>query len=164
MPLSTDVNLPRNHTAIYPQRCIRCGDDSVAKTIRLWTHTLGWWTWALWVLGVGFRTDVPVCSRCGWKIRFQKIGGVVLTMLIAAAFLTFAWPYIRDVVPRPFSKWAALIGIFLCLGPYFLWEIIFPPAIDVTAYSESVDYEFRDAEYAMEFAELNDEAEWVKVS
>ena len=26
--------------------------------------------------------------------------------------------------------------------PYFLWEVIFPPAIDITAFKDRVDYEF----------------------
>ena len=35
---------------------------------------------------------------------------------------------------------------------------------NVTACSDSVDYEFRDEDLAFEFAQLNDDAEWVKVS
>ena len=52
----------------------------------------------------------------------------------------------------------------VCLAPYILWEIFFPPAIDITAYSESIDYEFRDSDYAFDFAELNDDAEWVRIN
>jgi hypothetical protein len=43
-----------------------------------------------------------------------------------------------------------------CASPLILWHLIFPPPIDVTAYSQSVVYDFRDAEYAQEFAALND--------
>ena len=34
-------------------------------------------------------------------------------------------------------------------------KTIFPTPIDLTAFSESVDYEFRNADYAAEFASLN---------
>ena len=54
--------------------------------------------------------------------------------------------------------------ILVCLAPYILWEMFFPPAIDITAYSESIDYEFRDPDYAFDFAELNDDAEWVRIN
>ena len=163
MPLSTDVNLPRNHIALYPSRCVRCGDDPAGTTIRLWTHTLGWWTWALWMFGRGFTTNVPACAGCCWRIRFQRVGRVIVTLAIAAGFMFFVWPYVDDLVARPIRKWVAMALILVCMAPHILWEILFPPSIDITAYSESVDYEFRDREYAYEFAALNDDAEWVKI-
>ena len=41
-------------------------------------------------------------------------------------------------------------GSVVRLGAYL------PAPIDLTAYSDTVDYEFRDADYAQEFAELNE--------
>ena len=55
----------------------------------------------------------------------------------------------------------------LALGsllPYFLYESLNPHPLDITAHSDSVDYEFRDAGMAYEFAELNQDADWVKLS
>ena len=54
--------------------------------------------------------------------------------------------------------------ILLCSAPYFLWEVFFPPTIDITAFKDSVDYEFADEDYAHDFAMLNGEAEWVDVT
>jgi hypothetical protein len=34
--------------------------------------------------------------------------------------------------------------------------LVFPPPVDLTAYFDTVLYEFRDQEYAEEFAELNE--------
>lgn len=163
MPLSTDVNLPRKHAAKFPSRCVRCGTDPADGIVRLWTHTIGWWTWVFWVLGRGFTTHVPACAGCSWRIRFQRVGSFVITLAVAALFLFLAWPYLNDLVARPLRKWVAMALMLVCLCPYFLWEVFFPPSIDITAYSESVDYEFRDADYAYEFAELNGDAEWVKI-
>lgn len=87
----------------------------------------------------------------------------MITLAVAALFLFLAWPYLNDLVARPLRKWVAMALMLVCLCPYFLWEVFFPPSIDITAYSESVDYEFRDADYAYEFAELNGDAEWVKI-
>jgi hypothetical protein len=39
--------------------------------------------------------------------------------------------------------------------PWFAWELVFPPPFDLTVYSDTIDYEFRDQDYAEEFADLN---------
>ncbi len=74
------------------------------------------------------------------------------------------WPHVEDLVARPVRKWVAVAMMIVCVSPWFIWELLFPPSIDITAYSKSVDYEFKDPEYADEFVELNSDAEWVKVS
>ena len=57
-----------------------------------------------------------------------------------------------------------MMGLGLvCLAPYLLFRVFFPHSFDVTAYSASVDYEFRDEELASEFAMLNLNAEWIKI-
>ena len=55
----------------------------------------------------------------------------------------------------PLKKWLAMGLALACLAPVFLWEALRPAAIDLTAYADSVDYEFRDADYAHEFAALD---------
>jgi len=45
----------------------------------------------------------------------------------------------------------------LCCTPVILWDTFLPPVVELTAFSKTVDYEFRDHEYAYEFADLNDE-------
>lgn len=94
----------------------------------------------------------------------QRVGGLLVAFTIAGLFLAFVWPHIDDFIPRALRKWVAVLLILICLLPYVLWETFWPPSIDITAFSNSVDYEFRDAEYAYEFAELNEDAEWVKIS
>jgi hypothetical protein len=82
---------------------------------------------------------------------------------LAIVVVFFIWPHIDSHVPRMLRRWAGTAFALLCLLPYFCWEAIFPPRFDVTAYSESVDYEFADSRYAEEFAELNTNAAWVKI-
>ena len=163
MPLSTDVNLPRTHRAEYPERCVRCGDDPEGKTIRIWTHTIGWWTYLLWVFGKGFTTHPPVCDACGLRFRAQRWGGFLAPILIALLVMVFIWPLLDRNLFLEFRKWIIMGVILLCSAPYFLWEVFFPPAIDITAFKDSVDYEFADEDYAHDFAMLNVEAEWVDV-
>ncbi len=87
----------------------------------------------------------------------------MLSITIAAVFMLFVWPHVDDFVARPVRRWVAMGLILICLAPYLVWETFFPPSIDITAFSESVDYEFRDSAYAHEFAELNRDAEWIKI-
>lgn len=163
MPLSTDVNLPRNHTARFPAACVRCGDDPAGASVRLWTHSVGWWTWVFWSFGRAFSTRVPACKSCGWRIRIQRVSGLAITIVVAFVFLAFLWPQLDGFVARPFRKWAGMGLVLVSLAPYLLWETIFPPPIDITAYSDNVDYEFKDPKYASHFAKLNKDAAWVRI-
>lgn len=164
MVTSTDVNLPRAHPAVYPKRCVRCGGDHQGHNIRLWTHTIGWWTVVFWMFGQGFTTRPPACRKCALPIRIHRIGGTVLGLMVAVLFMIFVWPQLDDFVARSLRKWVALGLVMVCFSPYLLWESIFPPAIDITAFKDSVDYEFRDEDFAHEFAELNRHAKWVEIS
>ena len=76
-----------------------------------------------------------------------------MVALALAAIFTIA-PFFDDV-PKPFRKWLVVGAVIAVLVPWFLWETFFPPPIDLTAYSDTVDYEFRDRIYAEEFAALN---------
>ncbi len=120
MALPTEVNLPRAHTARYPDRCVRCEGTTDGHTTRLRTHTIGWWTAVLWAFGQGFTTQVPTCRSCGWKIRVQRMGGILLTLTLAALFMIFLWPHIDDFVAKAWRKWVALGLILFCLTPYFV--------------------------------------------
>ena len=84
-------------------------------------------------------------------------------ILIGFAFMFLVWPYIGDWFAPAIQKWVAMGMMLICILPLIIWEVVFPPSIDITAYSKSVDYEFRDSGYAEEFAELNQDAEWVKI-
>ena len=164
MPLSTDVSLPREHVARYPERCVRCGMDNEGNYLRIWTHTLGWWTYLFWAFGKGFTTSPPVCRDCVWRVRLQRNGGFILIIINAVAVMFFIWPRLNEIVIAELRKWVAMGLILLCSTPYFLWEVIFPPPIDITAYKDSVDYEFADARYAEDFADLNNDADWIEIS
>jgi len=44
MPMSVDVKLPRKQKAVFPDRCVACGEPRPSGTIRVTTHTIGGWT------------------------------------------------------------------------------------------------------------------------
>lgn len=58
-----------------------------------------------------------------------------------------------------------MMGLALvCLLPQIIVEVFFAKPFDITAYADSVDYEFTSKDYAVEFATLNIDAAWVKVN
>jgi hypothetical protein len=77
------------------------------------------------------------------------VSGIAALIGVAVAASLLLW------YRGPFKRWIAMGIALACMLPYFLWEVIAPRPIDLTAYTETVDYEFRDAEYAEEFAALN---------
>jgi hypothetical protein len=154
MPLSTDVSLPKILTPVFPDRCVACGLPSLGSSIRVTTNAIGWWTIAFWVHGARFSVDVPSCEPCRRQMIRQKwlrrtVGGLFVVIGLCVAMSTLG------SIRGPFNRWLAMGIALLCMIPYFAWEILLPRPIDLTAYSDTVDYEFRDEEYAMEFASLN---------
>jgi hypothetical protein len=81
---------------------------------------------------------------------------VQLLVNIGFAFAGVAVAYwVLGSYRGPFRKWLAMLIALTCLLPYLLWGAIFPPAFDITCYSKTVDYEFRDPQYAADFDSLN---------
>jgi hypothetical protein len=128
------------------------------------TGTLGWWTWALWWWGKPFVAKAPACTGCAWKLHWLRFISLFVSILIVVAAFWFVWPNLKDSVPAGLRKWA-MLGLGLAsLLPQVIFEIYFVRPFDVTAYSDSVDYEFASKDYAVDFATLNLDAEWVKVN
>lgn len=152
--LSIDVRLPKDQVPKFPDRCVVCGREKPDGTVRVGTRAIGWWTWAFWVPGRKFALDVPACSWCAARLRRGRLfRWLTLAALALAAVFTIA-PFFEGV-PRPLRRWLVLGAVIVVLLPWFTWEVMFPPPIDLTAYGDAVDYEFRDRAYAEEFAALN---------
>ena len=162
MTMSIDVNLPKDHPARFPDRCVVCGIESPDSTMRVFTNAIGWWTWLFWIFGKPFFIRLPACTGCSRWLHVRRFLDVVITIGI----IVLAYGYLRPLVPRDLPRFVQkviLMGLLLlCFLPCFILNIFFPPPFDLTAFEKSVDYEFRDAELAQEFAELNQDAEWVK--
>ena len=78
---------------------------------------------------------------------------VVLAMLAFIAVLVGR--YVLSEYQGAFKKWF-IYGIAIpFLLPLIIWEIAFPLPVALSSKGETVDYEFRDKEYAIEFARLN---------
>lgn len=163
MAESIDVNLPRLHVARFPDRCVVCERSSPDSHVRIVTQSLGWWTWALWWFGKPFSVKAPACRRCAWRLHSRRFLSLALMLCVAFAAFTWIWPHFKDSVPRALRKWAMMALAFTCLIPQIIFEIFFAKPFEVTAFADSVDYEFTSRDYAYDFAILNGDAAWVKV-
>jgi len=164
MATSTDINLPRSHAARFPDRCVVCGNGNPKSHLRLITGTLGRWTWLLWWWRKPFVAKAPACKGCAWKLHGLRFVSLIVTTAIIIAALWLIWPHFKDSVPRGIRKWA-MMGLALgCILPQVVFEVFFARPFDITAYADSVDYEFTSKDYAVDFAMLNIDATWVKVN
>ncbi len=157
MPLSTDIRLPKDRKPIFPDRCVACGMPGPDDRFRVGTHAIGWWTLAFWTFGRRFSVDVPACEAC----RRQMVRQRRIRRLVSGLFLVAGVGVAIYVVGNPHGvkRWLAMGIALACLLPSLAWEMLSPRPIDLTAYSDSVDYEFRDEDYADEFLALNQGAD-----
>src|SRR5439155_11209867 len=154
MALSTDVNLPKTQQPVFPDRCVACGQEQPGNTMRVCTNAIGWWTITLWWFGPRFCVDVPACDGCRHTMRQQRWIRHVITWGLGIIGVVVAVSLLQWY-RGPFKRWLALGVALTCMSPWFLWETVFPPVVDLTAYADTVDYEFQNADYAREFAALN---------
>ena len=155
MPLAADVRLPKSHSPQFPPRCPGCGDAaSVTASVKLTTNAIGWLSVLSRLPGARFTATVPMCDACATRHRRQRR----IRMLVELASIAAAGAGAFVIVERyhgPFKKWIFAAVTIALLLPLIGWQIFNPTAVDITAYADSVDYEFADADYAAEFAELN---------
>jgi hypothetical protein len=154
MPLATDVNLPRDVEPIFPDRCIRCGAAGPERRIRIWTSTVSVWSILSLLFSRPFSVRVPLCRACAPRMRMARFARLILTLGLAAAGVAVA-VWVLGSYEGPGRRYMAIGIAIVCMLPFFAWETVFPPPIDLTAYSATVDYEFADPAYAREFAQLN---------
>jgi len=155
MPLSTDVKLPKSHPPVFPDRCVVCGANHPDATYRAGTNAIGWWTLAFWSFGQRFTVEVPACEPCCGRMRRQRWVQLAVNAAVAVAGVAVAMSLLQWY-RGPFKRWLVLGIALVCLLPVILWETFFPRPFDMTAFSDTMDYEFRDSAYAEEFAALND--------
>jgi hypothetical protein len=146
------VVLPRQQAAAFPDRCVVCNADRPGSSTRIIARdNLKWHLlWLGW-----FCPRIPCCPACGVKLQLWRAWDFCRTLIIAGASFAFGFVYLR---PRWGDVATGLTVLGLCCVGFlfvFIWNRFFPPAFQVDVHSRYVEYEFRDASLAREFAELN---------
>lgn len=108
--------------------------------------------------------SAPACKWCRWLLQQRRASSWLLFFMLVGIGIWFVLPLIDQIDPRWLRKLTFFGMLVVCAIPTILTEIFIPQSFDISVFEDSVDYEFRDPEYAYEFAELNEDADWVKIS
>ena len=153
MPMSHDVCLPRDRVPVFPPRCVACGGRP-ETTVRVSTRSIGWWTIVLLTGGRRVRADVPACHACAGRMRRERVVNLLADAAVIVGGAGIAI-WLLGWYRGPFRKHLLVAVAIACCLPAILWEVFRPPAVGLTARSDTVDYEFRDFAYASDFAAAN---------
>jgi len=104
--------------------------------------------------GERFSIDVPACDACRRKMSRQWWSRMVVDLILITVAAVIASSLLRSHRGL-FKHWYRVWLTVILLLPFLLWRTLYPPPINATAYSTTVDYEFLDPNYAHAFADLN---------
>lgn len=156
--LSSDVKLPRNYVPKFPNKCLVCHEVPVS-TMKVAHNSqnpfLVFLIPLLWMFGWS-RVEIPICGKCKSRYRLQRWGRATACFGLIIIACWFILPHLKALSPT-LKKFVGAALVLLAISPFVLLEVLWPPYFDTTAKSDTVDYEFSDAEYADEFRELNQE-------
>lgn len=160
MGLSHDVNLPIDHTPIWPPGCVTCGGPEGDRPFLLKPIGAQWHRALMGAPGKSASVvHVACCLKCRRQIRSAKISrgvlkwAAVLPLIVVAITLTNILGITGAL--RPFVLITIGFGLMI---PVHLFLMFACPAenIDIVRRSKDLSYQFRDPLIAREFAELND--------
>ena len=153
MAATATVELPRSTAPQFPPRCIFCGRSNPDATLRVRGHLIRWWTvvLALFVsllnLWKPHSTDVPACTRCKTRFRRQQVVRPMVALLVGVPVLSLVGMFVGPTVLK-------VVGVLLvCFLPRR--AIAVSPPLELSVFAKSVEFEFKDAAYAQEFARVN---------
>jgi hypothetical protein len=104
--------------------------------------------------GRKYSASVPACASCKTRLERQRRLRVVLMAGLGIAAVGVAIGIVGEFGGRP-RNWVVATVALLLLCPVIVWQMLFPPEIDITVFATTVHYEFRDPAYAREFARIN---------
>jgi hypothetical protein len=164
MATATEVHLPKDHKARFPDRCVVCGAASPGSTLRLKTSRSCGFGWLAWIFSESYVVDAPACADCARWLRVQRFFDVLLFFVVGGGAAWLAFPYVEQFHLRRLGmKLAVGSAILVAVLPMLTWRAFHPYPIGLSLNAKSLVYEFGDEGAACEFAELNRDADWVEI-
>ncbi len=151
--MSHDVHLSRNQVPVYPTRCVVCSKDSPEAHLAISAWEGYWWTFSAKTRAFA---SPPACSACRDHFRRSRLA----RFLIALAIMAVALIVIRVLIPDGWTRRERRLASFgigaVAVVAWILVYFIRPLAFALSQPAKnSVVYEFKNAEFAHEFARLN---------
>jgi hypothetical protein len=160
MTRAASVTLPAGRRPEFPRRCVVCDREEPGHAATLVANAhLPWWVPFGWFARV-LILEVPACPPCAARLRRRYWGRRAACLVLVAGLGAAGYWMVASDTPagsvRHFLGDLAVGGVASALlVPYALWEILRPLPFDTDPGRGSVEYHFRDARYAREFARLN---------
>lgn len=163
MPPTIDINLPRDHQPHFPEQCVACGAYTPDSRLRC-AASVARFRNAIWP-GGKVVVEAPACRQCVRSARIQRGLSWLASLGIIAAAIWIVHPWATANIAHAGMAKLVVAGIaLLAVAPQVIAEMFFPPAFDIVPFDESIDYEFRDREYAIHFVACNADAASVRVN
>lgn len=152
---ATTVTLPRKHEAEFPEECVRCERDAEGKVMRFWPSAWGWFLWAA-SFGRGIVVRAPMCAECAWLVMINRWWRYLISLVFILIAIFVVWPLVERFFAPKWDRLGFLLAFIIAYLPWAIWQVIFPPALEVSLEGPNIDYDFRSEEYAQRFLELNE--------
>lgn len=155
--MSETVILQRDLEPIFPDSCVVCQGKGNVERVSVKGEAVGGYGYVKWILGKSGRCEVPAHSGCAKKLRRRSFWRNV-GVLIFFTSLPIVWLAMRVngiQMPFEFNKLNLCIAAVIFALPIFMVEELCPAAFEFREGENIVTFDFKDADYAEEFAKLN---------
>ena len=152
------VTLPLKHEPRFPHRCVVC-----QKPPPTWATVAHEGEGTRWRLSPLFRfiaegsASVPVCRRCWWRLKAQRLLRIWVYPGIGFAALFSLLPAggRRGMDQDLVRLWWVIGAVVFAAMVYGAFERSYPRHYHASVDGEMVRYAFARRKYAMEFARIN---------
>ena len=148
------VDIQKSQEPQFPDQCVNCGTASPGASMSIKgalssDKPLREDVFKRW------SAEVPCCSGCQGSVRRHRFVAKLLfgASIVAALFLLLIivaiWPGLTD-------SWLIYVAILMSVAvPSAIVDSIHVPQIDLTPSDERLIFEFKNRDFAAQFAELN---------
>lgn len=159
MALSHDVNLPPDHTPVWPPGCATCGGPAGDRPLLIKPIGAQWHRALLGAPGKSSSViQTECCSKCRKQMRSTRTGQAAVKWAAVVPAIIGAIAIVNMLglagMIRPFAL--VLVGFGLMVPVHLFLIFAFPAEnLSIVRTSRHLSFQFRDRVIAEEFAELN---------
>ncbi len=155
--MSETVILPKNIEPVFPKRCMVCLQKDNIGMIGIRGEAAGIMGYFKWITGKSGKRPVPAHVGCARKLKrrgfWRNVGVLILFTILPVGW--FALRVNGVQMPFEFNKLSLCIAAVILFLPIMIAEELRPAAFQFSEGENIVTYEFKDSDYAEEFARLN---------
>ena len=156
MNMGHDISLRIGAKPRFPDRCVVCGRESPGHHMEVRDYEFKWWMTFFWWMhwSRAYSVVAPICPACHRKYRREVWIRRIITWAYIAVACVVAFPMF-EMFPRWIRKYAAMGVVLVLFLPFAIVSVVYPLPFEVEVDGKNVEFKFRRADYAEEFAELN---------